>query len=421
MAANFVYDVFLSHSSRDKPVVRKLAERLRADGLRVWFDEWEIQPGDMIGLKIEQGLQQSRVLVLAMSSHALGSDWVTLERHTALFRDPSNTQRRFIPMRLDDVEIPDSLRQFAYVDWHIECDEEYARLVKSCRPPRVEGRNPTLPYFPFLRIADYDEEASVEETVVPLPLTRIERERPRPKPLVGVNVDYRSSRKDSPPYCFLHAGYCNSLLKAGAVPMLIPPLDDEADMKRVLDKFDGIVFIGGADLDCRNDGYMCHPSMRLLDPRRENFDRRLMRLVAERRMPVLGVGCGMQLLNVSQGGNLFLHIPEDLPRALPHLDVMDANHRHALDVKIGTIMERVYGEGETRVNSMHHMAIDEVAPGFVVSARCPDGVIEAIESTASEWFAFGTQFHPESELASCADKRIFEEFVSGICAKSGER
>jgi hypothetical protein len=155
MAADFAYDVFLSHSSKDKPVARKLAQRLKAEGIRVWLDEWEIQPGDIIGLKVEQGLQNSRVLVLIMSSHALGSEWVTLERHTALFRDPSNIHRRF-------------------------------------------------------------------------------------------------------------------------VPMLIPPLDDEDDMRRVLDLLDGMLFIGGADLDCRNDGYMPRPSMRLLDARRERFDRRLM-------------------------------------------------------------------------------------------------------------------------------------------------
>ena len=63
-------------------------------------------------------------------------------------------------------------------------------------------------------------------------------------------------------------------------------------------------------------------------------------------------------------------------------------------------MERVYGEGEIRVNSMHHMAVDEVAPGFSATARCPDGVIEAIESTMADWFAMGTQFHPEADSAS---------------------
>jgi putative glutamine amidotransferase len=234
------------------------------------------------------------------------------------------------------------------------------------------------------------------------------------KPKILINIDYRSAKKDSPAYCILHAGYCNSLIKANAIPMLIPPLDEEDDLRGILDMVDGVLLIGGGDLDCRNDGYMLHPSMRLLDARRENFDRRLMQMVAERRMPVMGIGCGMQLLNVSQGGSLFLHLAEDLPRALPHLDAMDPNHRHALNVEQGSLMERVYGEGEIRVNSMHHMAIDDVAPGFAVTARCPDDVIEAIESTQDDWFAFGTQFHPEHESASALDLRIFEEFVVGI-------
>jgi putative glutamine amidotransferase len=235
-----------------------------------------------------------------------------------------------------------------------------------------------------------------------------------PKPTIGVTTDQRSAKKDSPAFCFLPAGYCNSLIKAGAIPVLIPPLDDENDIRRVLNMLDGLLFIGGGDLDCRRDGYMLHPSMRLMDPRREDFDRRLMDLAAERRMPVMGVGAGMQLLNVSQGGTLFLHIPEDLPRAIPHWDAMDPNHRHALEIEMGTLMERVYGEGEIRVNSSHHMAVDDVAPGFAVTARCPDGVVEAIESAIDGWIAFGTQFHPESDSASALDLRIFEEFVAGI-------
>ena len=240
------------------------------------------------------------------------------------------------------------------------------------------------------------------------------------KPLIGVNADYRAARKDSPAFSFLCAGYYDALVKAGAVPLVIPPLEDEADISRVLDVLEGVVLVGGADLDPRIDGFMLHPSMRLLDRRREVFDRMLMRLIAERRMPVFGIGCGMQLLNVSQGGNLFLHIAEDLPRALPHADASDPTHRHALQVEPGSLMERVYGEGEIRVNSMHHMAIDEVAPGFAVTARCPDGVVEAIESTMDDWFALGTQFHPQSDSASALDLRIFEEFVSGITGRVAE-
>ncbi len=239
------------------------------------------------------------------------------------------------------------------------------------------------------------------------------------KPLIGVNVDYRSARKDSSAYCYLHAGYCNSLAAAGAVPMLLPPMIDRSDLSRVLEILDGVLMIGGADLDCRRDGYMLHPSMRIMDHRREEFDRVLMDQAAERRMPVMGVGCGLQLLNISQGGTLSLHISEDMPKAIPHLDATDPNHRHALTIETGSIMERVYGEGEIRVNSMHHQAIDDVAPGFRVTARCPDGVIEAIES-ATDWFALGTQFHPEHESASALDLRIFEEFVVGITGEALE-
>ena len=78
-----------------------------------------------------------------------------------------------------------------------------------------------------------------------------------------------------------------------------------------------------------------HSSVRLLDTRREEFDRLLMQQIADRRMPVFGIGAGMQLLNVSQGGNLFLHIPEDMPKSLPHKDPLDAAHRHFLDKDYG--------------------------------------------------------------------------------------
>ena len=154
------------------------------------------------------------------------------------------------------------------------------------------------------------------------------------KPLIGINADFRSAKKDTPAFSVISAGYFDSLTKAGAVPVIIPPLAEEEDLARVLDVLDGVVFVGGADLDPRFEGFMLHPSIRLLDRRREEFDRLLMRMVAERQMPVFGIGCGMQLLNISQGGNLFLHIPEDLPRALPHLDATDPHHRHALVVEL---------------------------------------------------------------------------------------
>jgi GTPase SAR1 family protein len=135
MTKVFNYDVFISHSAKDKGPVRELAERLKADGLRVWLDEWEIQPGDMIGLKIQNGLELSRTLLLIMSANASESEWVTFESQTIIFSDPTNQRRRFIPLRLDDAEIKGALRQFAYIDWRTKATEQYTRLLAACRPP----------------------------------------------------------------------------------------------------------------------------------------------------------------------------------------------------------------------------------------------------------------------------------------------
>lgn len=238
------------------------------------------------------------------------------------------------------------------------------------------------------------------------------------KPLIGLNADYRSSRKEGPALSYVPAGYYNAIEAAGGIPVILPPLEDQADIARILDMLQGFVLVGGGDLDPRRDGFQLHGSVRAMDARREDFDRLLVGLIADRRLPVFGIGAGMQLLNVSQGGNLFLHLREDLPEAIPHKDTQDPEHRHGLSVVFGTLMERVYGDSEIRVNSMHHQAVDEVAPGFAVTARCPDGVVEAIESTQEDWFAVGTQFHPEAESASALDVRIFEEFVEGIAAPS---
>src|SRR5262245_16290156 len=130
MPDSFRWDVFLSHSSNDKPVVRELAERLKAGGVRVWFDEWEIRPGDSIAAKIEDGLERSRILVFCMSASAFGSDWARLESQTFRFRDPLNRDRRFIPLRLDDAPMKGSLAQFLYVKWEPgDREREYLKLL----------------------------------------------------------------------------------------------------------------------------------------------------------------------------------------------------------------------------------------------------------------------------------------------------
>jgi hypothetical protein len=113
---------------------------LRADGLKVWFDEWIFKAGDSIPAKIEEGLENSRVLVLCMSANAFGPEWAQLEASTFRFRDPLNKERRFIPVRLDDSPLRGSLAQFLYINLPPDNREpSYTKLVEACRPLSVSS------------------------------------------------------------------------------------------------------------------------------------------------------------------------------------------------------------------------------------------------------------------------------------------
>src|SRR5665647_619262 len=127
------HDVFMSHNSLDKEVVRDLAIRLRDRGLRVWFDEWEVRPGDWIPSKIEAGLQGSRVLLFCNSEHAVGSAWAKVELQAFQFRDPLNRERRYVVLRLDDTPLTATLAPFLYIDWRNGDADEFEKLVVACR------------------------------------------------------------------------------------------------------------------------------------------------------------------------------------------------------------------------------------------------------------------------------------------------
>lgn len=155
--SEFDWDVFLSHTADDKPRVARLAERLDAAGLRVWFDRDSIDGGQDIVSAIEEGLERTRVLVLCMSKKAFESEWVRLERNTAMFRDPGNNERRFLPLLFEDCRIPAVLRRLKYIDWRNESDEAWqellVRLDADAEPtpelPRDQS-NPFDPYTPAL-------------------------------------------------------------------------------------------------------------------------------------------------------------------------------------------------------------------------------------------------------------------------------
>ena len=132
MGTDIKFDIFLSHNSNDKDRVRVIAERLRSKGLSVWFDEWVIKPGSDIYYSIENGLEQSKTLILCMSNAAFSSDWVNLERNTILFRDPENKNRHFIPILLEECQIPDIIKRFKYIDFRFDLESPLNELIKVC-------------------------------------------------------------------------------------------------------------------------------------------------------------------------------------------------------------------------------------------------------------------------------------------------
>jgi putative glutamine amidotransferase len=240
------------------------------------------------------------------------------------------------------------------------------------------------------------------------------------RPVIGINADFAAAGKHTQAYARLHAGYFDAILAAGGLPLIMPPFGKDAEINAFLDHVHGFVLSGGLDLDPRRSGLPTHTAVQPMAERRELNDRALLRCLFKRELPLLAIGVGMQQLNVALGGTLFLHLPEDLPRAMPHRDTScEGPHRHLVLLEPNTRLEEIYGGGELRVNSYHHQAVRQVGAKLRTSARAPDGVIEAIETTNANWFCIGVQWHPESDTASALDMQLFECFVQA-CIRQAE-
>jgi putative glutamine amidotransferase len=241
----------------------------------------------------------------------------------------------------------------------------------------------------------------------------------RTRPFVGINADFVAAGKQTTGHARLNAGYFEAVLAAGGLPVILPPFGKDAEIGDFLDRIDGMILSGGLDMDPRRQGLPSHPSVHPMAERREESDRVLVRRVVERRLPLLGIGLGMQQLNAACGGTLHLHIPEDQPRAMPHRDPSSSGpHRHAVLLEPGTRIDEIYGGGEIRVNSAHHQSVCKVGAGLRVGALAPDGIIEAIEAVDPNWFCVGVQWHPESETASALDMQLMECFVQACLRKA---
>lgn len=239
----------------------------------------------------------------------------------------------------------------------------------------------------------------------------------RTRPWIGLNADLTQSTKHASAILRLAPGYCDAIADAGGLPIIVPPFSTETSLDEYLDRLDGFVLTGSpADLDPRKHGLPMHHTIQLLPPRKDDSDRSLVSELISRRLPLLAIGLGMQQLNLALGGTLHAHIPEELPRAMPHRDPSGGPHRHLCRIVKGSHMETIYGPEDILVNSHHHQAVAKLGKGLRVGALAPDGVIEAIENEGTDWFCVGVQWHPESDTATALDVQLFQAFLAA-CQK----
>lgn len=189
--------------------------------------------------------------------------------------------------------------------------------------------------------------------------------------------------------------YTEAILAAGGAPLVLPAIEDEAAVRAVLQRTDGLLVTGGADLSPDLYGQQPLPKLGGVSPLRDALDRTTLQYAAEADLPVLGICRGIQAMAVFAGGALIQDIPSQVPDCLQHNQQAPGWHGlHEIDIAPDSRLARLTGRTQAMVNTFHHQALRDVPPGYVASAYTADGMIEAIEKPEAK-FHLGLQFHPE--------------------------
>lgn len=233
------------------------------------------------------------------------------------------------------------------------------------------------------------------------------------RPLIGISqgLDERGRWHPRREYAYLDTSYSVALAQSGATPILLPIQDDIGALAQ---RLDGLLIPGGGDFPPPHP-YPAQIRFETVPLRQLAFDQSLLAAASARRLPVLAICYGMQLLALQRGGKLVYDIPSDLPRAGPH-SLPEGDGRHGLAVEPGSRLASLLGEAPGSVNSHHHQGVAEVGRGQRVCARADDGLIEAIESEDGE-FCIGVQWHPE-RMRGPHRERLFSGFVEACRARA---
>lgn len=217
----------------------------------------------------------------------------------------------------------------------------------------------------------------------------------------------------------LTAAYVTALENAGLIPLIVPPLSLDGAAAAILDSVAGLVLTGGEDVDPARYGEKRHEKVRSVNAARDATEASLIEQAKAMGKPVLAICRGIQILNVALGGTLVQDIPSQIGTTIAHDEDTPRDARsHEILIESGSLIAAAVGAEHVTVNSFHHQSVARVADGMRVTARSPDGVIEGMESTDSNWWVMAVQWHPEEMTDSPEpwDRGLFNAFARKIGA-----
>lgn len=227
-------------------------------------------------------------------------------------------------------------------------------------------------------------------------------------PLIGINGYFTET---DVPRVSSRMSYVDAIVRAGGVPVIVPPAGAERELRRLVGMLDGLVLSGGDDFDMERLGRgATHPAAVRTPATKQDFDMRLCELALAEKLPLLGICYGMQAMALcDQGSVLLQHLPEDRPGCQDHT----GRRRHPVRIEPGTKLGRLVGVERLDVISSHHQAIGTLGPDWRTTAVDDEGLIEAIELVPERRhpFAIGVQWHPEAAPEGTPNDRLFRGLV----------
>lgn len=230
------------------------------------------------------------------------------------------------------------------------------------------------------------------------------------KPVIGITSSYAKISEFSEGV-YIHHDYHRAIEASGGIPLILPLVHPDLFLE-TLDLCDGVIFSGGEDVAPQFYGEEPHQNLEMVSFDRDRMEIAGIQKVISQDKPLLAICRGIQVLNVALGGTLFQDLPSQYPGALQHRQKIPRPlATHSVKVNGDSKLAYIIGQREIRVNSLHHQAINQVAPSLTVVGRSPDGVVEAVEDP-SKGFLIGVQWHPESMFPWDPNaKALFQEFV----------